>query len=196
MPNYRYRARDAKGELNAGVVDAPDQETANEVLADKGLIIVSLTEIRPPSFLERDLPILGRISVKDTVIFSRQFAVLVGAKVPVVQALRTVAKQTSSVRLRGMVVDVANEVEAGTPLSLAMSGHPKAFSPFFVNMIRSGETTGKLEEVMNYLADQMERDYDLISKIRGAMIYPIFIISGLVVVGFVMMTFVDRKSVV
>ncbi len=118
---------------------------------------------------------------------------LIGAKVPLVQALKTVAHQTQHARFRGIVLDIAGEVENGTPLSAAMGSHLEAFTPFFINMVHSGESSGRLEDVLNYMADQMERDYDLMTKIRGAMTYPIFVIFGLTVVGFIMMVYVVPK---
>ncbi len=193
MPRYDYRARDAAGNALQGAVEADTLDIATDTLKDKGLFVLSIEEHQEKVLFEKELPFFNSIPIKDIVIFSRQFSVLMGAKVPIVQALKTVAKQTQNRKLNGIVADVANEVESGTSLSMAMAKHPKAFSAFFVNMIRSGETTGRLEDVMNYLADQMERDYDLMTQIKGAMIYPIFIIIGLVIVGFVMMTFVVPK---
>lgn len=193
MPRYDYRARDAAGNALQGAVEADTLEIATDTLKDKGLFVLSIEEHQEKVLFERELPFFNTIPIKDIVIFSRQFSVLMGAKVPIVQALKTVAKQTQNKKLHRIVADVANEVESGTSLSMAMAKHPKAFSAFFVNMIRSGETTGRLEDVMNYLADQMERDYDLMTQIKGAMIYPIFIMVGLVIVGFVMMTFVVPK---
>lgn len=192
MPKFEYRGRDKAGQPTEGVIEAATLDIAKETLTDMGLFIMSISE-RQESALAWEIPFFNKIPIKDLVIFSRQFAVLMGSKVPVVQALRTVVKQTQNQRMKKVMIDVANEVESGTPLSLAMANHPAAFSSFFINMIRSGETTGRLEEVMNYLADQMERDFDLMTKIRGAMIYPIFVIFGLVVVGFVMMVFVIPK---
>lgn len=193
MPRYDYRARDAAGQTIQGDIEADTLEIANDTLKDKGYFVLSIDEHREKVLFEKELPFFNNIPIKEIVIFSRQFAVLMGAKVPIVQALKTMAKQTQNKRLQRVILDVAGEVESGTSLSMAMAEHPKAFTAFFVNMIRSGETTGRLEEVMNYLADQMERDFDLMSKIKGAMIYPIFIMIGLVVVGFVMMVFVVPK---
>lgn len=193
MPRYDYRARDAAGNALQGAIEADTLDIATDTLKDKGLFVLSIEVHEEKVLFEKELPFFNTIPIKDIVIFSRQFSVLMGAKVPIVQALKTVAKQTQNQKLHRIVADVANEVESGTSLSMAMAKHPKAFSSFFVNMIRSGETTGRLEDVMNYLADQMERDYDLMTQIKGAMIYPIFIIIGLVIVGFVMMTFVVPK---
>jgi len=193
MPRFEYRAQDAQGNTVAGIIETSTTELATETLQDKGLTILSIQAAAKKSILQLDLPFIGQVTIRDLVIFSRQFAVLMGAKVPVVSSIKTVAKQTKNQKLQNMLVDIADEVESGTALSMAMAKYPKAFSNFFVNMIRSGERTGRLEEVMNYLADQMERDFDLMTKIKGAMIYPIFVIFGLVIVGFVMMAFVVPK---
>jgi type IV pilus assembly protein PilC len=193
MPRYDYRARDASGNAFQGAVEADNLEIATDTLKDKGYFVLSIEEHQEKVLFERELPFFNKIPIKDIVVFSRQFAVLMGAKVPIVQAIKTMGRQTQNPKLRNVLLDVGNEVESGTSLSMAMAKHPKAFTQFFVNMIRSGETTGRLEEVMNYLADQMERDFDLMSQIKGAMIYPIFIIIGLVIVGFVMMVFVVPK---
>jgi type II secretory pathway component PulF len=190
---YDYTARDAQGNPVSGLVEADTAEAATDALKDKGYFVLSLDLHKVNAIFEFDLSAWTKVGVKDMVIFSRQFSVLMGAKVPVVQALKTAARQTQQKRFQQIVSDIAAEVESGTALSVAMSEHPQAFSPFFVNMVRSGETTGKLEDVMNYLADQMERDFDMMAKIKGAMVYPIFIMSALVVVGIVMMTYVVPK---
>lgn len=193
MPRYDYRARDQEGNALTGVVEAGTEEAAREALQDKGYFVISIEEQAGRSVLEFELPFFNKIPLKELVIFSRQFAVLMGAKVPLVKALSTVADQTKHPKLQKMLADISREVESGTSLSVAMGKHEEAFSSFFVNMIRSGETTGRLEDVMNYLADQMERDYDMNAKIKGAMIYPSVVIFGLVIVGFIMMTFVIPK---
>lgn len=193
MPRYDYSARDKDGRPTEGVVEAATEEIARDTLKDRGLFVVSLEKRAAKGVLEIDLPFFNKIPVKDLVVFSRQFAVLMGSKVPLVRALKTVSEQTKNPRFQKMLMEMAVDVESGTALSVAMAAYPTAFSQFFVNMVRSGETTGRLEEVMEYLADQMERDYDLESKIRGAMIYPAFVIFGLVVVGFIMMAFVVPK---
>jgi len=117
-------------------------------------------------------------------------SVIVSATIPLVQGLRILVNQTESPVLKTVISEVADDVEGGAKLSAALARHPNVFDGFFVNIIKSGETSGKLDEVLNYLADQKEKDYDLMSKIRGAMIYPIFIVGGLVVVGGLMMIFV------
>jgi type IV pilus assembly protein PilC len=115
------------------------------------------------------------------------------ATVPIVQALRILSKQTTNVIFVEKINEMADNVDGGMKLSSAMSKHKKVFSNFFVSMVKSGETSGKLDEVLLYLADQMEKDYDLVSRIKGAMIYPCFIIVGMLIVGFLMMVFVVPK---
>lgn len=175
-----------------GSVDAPSENVASSILVDRGLIILSLEEKRERG-LKLSFNFLNRIKTKDVVIFSRQLAVMASASVPIVQALKILINQTANPRLKVVISEVADEVDGGAKLSKAMGKYRDIFSDFYIAMIRSGETSGKLDEVLNYLADQQEKDYDLTSKIKGAMIYPIFILSGLVVVGIVMMVFVVPK---
>jgi type IV pilus assembly protein PilC len=196
MPRFKYRANDQMGQTKVGFVEADNLEIATDTLKDKDLTVVSIEQEAGGGLLAFEIPFFNKIPIKDIVIFSRQFSVLMGAKMPIVTSLKTMIRQTQNKRLQKMIVSIADEVESGTSLSMAMAKYPDAFSNFFVNMIRSGETTGRLEDVMNYLADQMEKDYDLMSKIKGAMTYPIFIIIGLVIVGFIMLTFVVPKLTV
>jgi len=113
--------------------------------------------------------------------------------VPVVQSLRILSQQTTNPIFISKITEMADDVDGGMRLSDAMAKHKKIFSHFFVAMVKSGETSGKLDEILQYLADQMEKDYDLISKVKSAMIYPTFIVGGMIVVGFLMMTFVVPK---
>lgn len=187
MPLFHYHARDKDNKIRSGVIEAPTEDAASGILRDRGFEVMEMEERKKQSFA---WAFLERISVKDFVVFARQLAVLIGAKVPVVRALQTAARQTTHRRFGAILGDVADDVESGTPFSLALSRFPRVFDDFFVNMVKSGETSGRLDEVLNYLADQKEKDYDLMSKIRGAMIYPTFIVVGMFLVGIAMMVFV------
>lgn len=189
MPTYKYRARTVDGQLQAGLVDAPSMQDASDALSDRGydvLILEPLSRTRQ----KRSMSTFSRIKAKDIVVLSRTLSVMISASVPLVDALRNISSQTVNPALREVLSDITSEVEAGTRLSDALEKHPKVFTGFFVNMIRSGETSGQLQGVLEYLADQQEKDYDLTSRIRGAFIYPGFILGALFVVGFLMMTFV------
>lgn len=191
---FDYRARDKTGRITRGVVEAEEEAVALDILKDQGLSVLSL-EVRKGGLLKilKGIRIFARVSTRDLVIFSRQLSVMISAEVPIVQALRVLIRQTVNPTLKKIVTDLADEVEGGSKLSSAFSRHPKVFNDFFINIIRSGETTGKLDEVLEYLATQQEKDYDLMSKIKGAMIYPVFILTALVAVGIVMMIFVIPK---
>ena len=186
MPAFRYRAKDARGQLVSGKVEAPTLQIAEQALDERHLDIVVLEEVAK----RFTIPLKARVSARDIVIFSRQLATLTGANVTLVHALRTLVGQTANRELKRILTAVADDVEAGTRLSLALSRHAHIFDTFFVNMVKSGETAGRLSEVLNYLADQTEKEYDLVSKVRGAMMYPAFIIFGMVIVSIVLLVFV------
>jgi len=186
VSDFSYKARTTDNATVTGLVQAASEELAAESLRERGLTIIYLREISTNA-LGKSLEFFQRISVRDTVVFSRQLAVLVSANVPLVQSLRILITQTPNKHLKVVVSEIADEVEGGTKLSVALAKHRRVFDPFYVNIIRSGETSGKLDEVLEYLASQLEKDYDLTSRIRGAMIYPVFILGGLVVVGILML---------
>ncbi len=191
---FNYKARKPSGQIFQGIVEASDENTAADILVDRGLSVISIETVSKIEYdSEKGFKISflkGKVKKKEVVIFARQLAVMINANVPVVQSLRIIVQQTEKEYFKEVIADVADEVESGVKLSSSLSKYPKIFSDFFASMIKSGETSGKLDEVLEYLADQEEKDYDLTSKIKGAMIYPIFIVSGLVIVGIAMMIFV------
>lgn len=137
--------------------------------------------------------LLKHVSKKDLVIFARQLATMSESNVPVVKSLRILVRQTAHPTFKSIVTHVADDVDSGAKLSVAMSKFPKVFDHFFVYMIRAGETTGRLDQALNYLADQKEKDYELGGKIISALIYPALILSGLVTVFVLMMVKVIPK---
>lgn len=195
MPIFSYKVKDSRGNEIDGAVDAENEAQANDVLRERGYQVLSVSRREAPSLGSRQftLGFLQRITPRDLVIFSRQLSVMIGASVSIVRALRTGARQTPNQKFQRILLDIANEVEGGVRLSDAFGKHPEVFGTFYVNLIRSGETTGKLDEVLQYLADQQEKDYDLRQRVKGAMTYPIFVLMMLFVVGTVMMVFVVPK---
>lgn len=174
-----------------GSFEAVSKEFAEETLKDKGLVIIELRELAPSKLIGLD--ILNRIKGKDLVIFSRQFAIMISANMAIVQSLKIIVDQTANLKLKSIILAVATKIDGGAKLSDSLADWPNVFSNFYVSVVRSGETSGKLDEILNYLADEMEKDYDMMSKIKGAMIYPIFVMSGLIVVGVIMMVYVVPK---
>src|SRR3989344_1585232 len=194
MAIFTYRAANAStGKTVDGIVEAPSAEAAATLLSDKDLVVISITETRTVNAsdaLSKGGLFKKRIKVRDVVIFTRQLSVLSSANLPLVQALKILVNQLAIPSLQMIVAEIAGDVGGGMKLSSALARHPTIFSDFYVNIVRSGETSGKLDEILNYLADQLEKDYDLNSKIKGAMIYPAFILGGLFVVATLMMAFV------
>ncbi len=193
MPVYDYKAKDAEGATITGAVEAPNDVVAQDTLKERNMIVVSLSERKRGTLFQSSLGFFNRVPRKDVVLFARQLAVMISATVPIVQALRILVKQTTNITFKIIISEIADEVDGGAKLSASLARYPQAFSDFFIHMVRSGETTGKLDETLNYLADQQEKDYDLQSKIQGAMIYPAFILGAMVVIGVLMMIFVIPK---
>lgn len=190
MTVFKYSARDKKGGLVTGQVDAVSETRAGEILEQHGLLPVSFQESSQTGTLESFLLRFARISGKDMVIFFRQLSTLVNAQVRIVSALRILTRQVGSKKFRDLIQSVADEVEAGKSLSDALAMYPTIFPELYSSLIRAGEASGTLDKALLYLADQIEKDYDLKSKIWGAMIYPAFIITTLLIVGTLMMIFV------
>ena len=161
---FDYQARTADGEVQTGVVEASSQEAALSLLQSYGLFITSLEgEVEAP-FYSKKIEIFQKISGKDIVAFFRQLAILFKSSVPVVESLQTIASQTKKQSFREKIMLMAEKVEGGTSFSQALALFPQIFSPFSVGVIKSGETAGKLTEVLSYLADHTERDYNFHSK--------------------------------
>ena len=189
---FKYKAFNQNKEIINGLVEAAGDEAAAEILREKNLSVISIEEESKGNVIG-GLSFLDRIKIKDIVIFSRQFSVMISANVTMIQALKILVEQTENPKLKIIISEIADEVDAGARLSEVLAKRPKVFSNFYVNVIRAGETSGRLDESLSYLADEMEKDYDMMSKIKGAMIYPAFVFSGLLAVGIVMMVFVVPK---
>ena len=187
---FNYQTRTKKGEVRAGVIEASSREAAISLLQKYGLYVTVLEEAREEPFYARRLKIFEKVSQKDIVLFSRQLSIMFASKVTLVESLRTLANQTKAPDFREKILKISEEVEGGTTLSGALSKYPKIFSPFYIAMVRAGEASGKLSESLSYLADHLERDYHLLSRIRGAMMYPALIVSVVLIVLALMMFFV------
>lgn len=192
MAIYDYRAKNVSGQTVEGAVVGPSEAVAYDTLREKQLTIVTLRErAKSAKFFNADM--FSRVSVKEQVIFARQLSVMISANVPIVRALRILVRQTKNVHFKMILSDILDEVDGGAKLSAALARYPSVFNMFFVSMIRSGETTGKLDDVLVYLADQREKDYNITSRVRGAFIYPAVVLFAVVAVGVVMVVFVLPK---
>ena len=187
---FNYQARTPTGEVQSGTVEASSKEAAVSLLQRHGLYITFLEEVAAPPVYAKRIKIFERIAAKDIVMFSRQLAIMFKTKVPLVEALETLAAQTKNPDLKEKIFKLAEEVEAGTSLSKAFSRYPKIFSPFFIAMVRAGEASGKLSEALSYLAEHLEREYHLSSKLKGAMIYPAMVLLVAIIVLALMMFYI------
>lgn len=195
MTKFQYTAITREGKRETDIIDLPSLESAISILQNQRLVIIEIKPLQETGFaldnLVNNLTVFfSRIKNEDIVIFTKQMAVLIQAKVPLVQSLRVMAKQTDNKNFSNIINAVANDVDAGTVFSRALSKFPKVFSGFFIQMIRSGEVSGRLEETLNYLSNYINKQYLLNSKARGAMIYPAFIIGAFILVGALMLIFV------
>ena len=186
---FSYQARDTEGRLKTGTVEAGSEAQAFEVLQQHGLIVIKIIPVSQVSILER-VKIFDRVSPKEIVLFSRQLATLINAKVPIVQALSILKLQVTSTKLQATIGEIAQHVESGESLSSALARYPKIFSNLYINLTRAGELSGTMDESLAYLANQLEKDYDLRSKVIGSLSYPIFILSALLIVGVLMFLYV------
>ncbi|HSW75138.1 MAG TPA: type II secretion system F family protein [Candidatus Saccharimonadales bacterium] len=175
MLSYKYTARDPNtGAAVKANVEAESEQAAARLIRKEGLvpIDIQLAEQGSKGLLAR----LNRVRIKDKVLFSRQLSTLINAGLPLVQSLRSVADQTASKPLKVVLSKIIADVEAGSTLAASMSKHPDVFNNIYISMIAAGEASGTLDKSLERLAIQQEKDADLISKIRGAMTYPVIVL--------------------
>ncbi len=177
---YTYQARTKEGRIESGNVEASSKDAAAALLQKYNIYVTSLKEGKAPFAIK--IKFLERASKKDLTIFSRQLAVMLDSRVPVIQSLTSLAAQISKEELREEILKISQMVEEGNPLSEAFAAYPDTFSVFYVNLIKSGEASGKISEALYYLSDHLEREADIESQLKSAMIYPIFVICVLLVV--------------
>jgi len=187
---FSYQARTKSGDVQTGVVEAFSKEIALSLLQKHGLFVTSLEEITTGPFYIRKIKLFQGISRKDKAIFSRQLSIMFKSKVPLTEALRVMITQTENPNFQEKILKIAEDVEGGASLSKAFSRFPETFSPFFIGIIKSGETAGKLSESLEYLADHLERESEFQSRVQGAMIYPIMVITVMLGVVLLMVFFV------
>lgn len=196
MLSFRYTARDpATGQYVKAEVQAENESAASKLIRKEGLVPIDITlaDKAATGFLAKQL---NKIKTKDKVLFSRQLSTLINAGLPLVQSLRNVNDQTTSKPFKVIINKVIADVEAGATLSTAMSKHPEAFNHIYISLIAAGEASGTLDKALERLAIQQEKDADLISKVRGAMVYPIIVILVMVlVVGFMIVKVLPQVQV-
>ena len=187
---YNYQVRTKKGEVQTGIVEASSREAAIVLLRKYGLYVTILEEATALPIYAKRLKLFEGITRQDIVLFSRQLSIMFKSKVPLVESLNVLSGQTRNLDLKERILDLSEEVEGGTSFSGALSRHPEIFSSFYISMVKAGEVSGTLSESLEYLADHLEREYHLTSKIRGALLYPALIVVVVLLVITMMIFFV------
>jgi len=179
MLTYSYEAKNSKtGKIVKGQVQADNEQSATKLVTSQGLTPLTVRAEKS----EGGFRLGRRIKIKDKVLFSRQLSTLINAGLPLVQSLRNVGSQTTNKQFVLIINEVIADVEAGTAFSVALGKHPKVFNRVYVSLIEAGEASGTLDKALERLANQQEKDADIISKVRGAMIYPLIVLLVMVAV--------------
>ncbi len=191
MKRFRYKAKDNKGALVTGIVEASDSSVAAKLVRSQGLIVISIKPMReiPFNFIKN---IQNKVSPGDLVTFTRQLATMVNAGLPLTESLLILRSQSVG-SVQQVVSKVLADVEEGESLSTAFSKHPKVFSPTYIALIKSGEVGGVLDEVLTRLSDDMEKIQEFKGKVKSALIYPVIIFFGMIAVALIMVIFVIPK---
>jgi type II secretory pathway component PulF len=191
---FNYQALDDKGQENAGSIEAINVDVAITSLQRRGLVISSIKSAEESgSLLGKKLTFFGGVSNKEIVILSRQMATLFEAQVSALRVFRLLAAESENANLQQKLSDIADEIQGGSTISKALAKHPKVFTTFYVNMVKSGEESGKLDQIFVYLADYLDRNYAVTSKAKNALIYPAFVIFTFLAVMTLMLTLVIPK---
>ena len=186
--NFLYEAKNATGKHITGTIDAPSEEQAILSLQQKNLYVLHL-DVADTSILKKDLfSYFNRPSKKNLVIFTRQLATLMDADVPLLEGLTILARQAEQESFRRVILTVTASIQGGASLSVALGEHDHVFERFYTSLVHVGEVSGKMHETLLYLADYLERNGALTAKIRGAIFYPTFVLTAMVIVAVIMMT--------
>jgi type IV pilus assembly protein PilC len=189
---FNYKGINKSGEEKQGTVEAVNIDAAINTLQNRGFTLSSIIPIEERKSIDY-LSFLHQASMKDVVILSRQMATLFQSKVPALRVFKLLASETENAALREALDEIANDLQAGSSISKALSRHPKIFSEFYVNMVKAGEESGRLDEIFGYLADYLDRTYEITSKAKGAFVYPIFVIVVFIGVISLMLTVIIPK---
>ncbi len=202
MMTFEYYVKDQTGKDQTGVQEAADVTSLVASLRSQGLIIIRITEVKASKVFGvqqgpgKKAGKSGNVKLDDLVVFSRQMATLVGAGIPLIQSLDILAEQVDKDKFKTILRDMHHEVQGGKSFSESMLKHQKVFSPLFIHMVRAGETSGNLEEILDRVASYFEKSSALQKKVKSALMYPISVTAIAFLITFGMLTFVIPKFAV
>lgn len=191
MPTFGYIAKNSKGEVKSGDIEGKDKRSVVEALRTEGFFVTAITE-KGKEEKDRKLPMFSGVSLKDKMMFARHLGVMLSSGLSLPKALEVISNQSRSRRFKRILEQVCNDVKMGNGLADSLMRH-SVFDELSVNMIRVGEVGGNLVEVLGLLANQLEKEHALLSRVRGAMYYPAVIVLVMVGVGIAMMMYVVPK---
>lgn len=192
MLTFEYTARDTTtNKVINSTVQAESERAAAKLLMAQGIVPLQITEqTKKTSLLSR---LSNRVTTKDRVIFTRQLATLINAGLPLTQSLRTLSEQSQNKRLVSIINGIISDVEGGSALAAAFSKYPDVFNDVYIALIAAGEASGTLDQALERIADQQEKDSELLGKVRGAMVYPAIVMAViLAVIGFMLFTIIPQ----
>ena len=190
MSLFTYKAVDQQGAQRQGTIDAVNIDVAITALQRRGLVISSIEPEKDKVSPWMRISLFDRITNADIVMVSRQITTLFEAQVSALRAFKLLASEARTPKLAEKLSAIANDIQSGSSISAALGRHPDVFTSFYVNMVRAGEEAGKLDETFAFLADYLDRNYEITQKARNALIYPAFVTTTFLVVMTLMMTLV------
>src|SRR3954471_4015801 len=202
MPTYKYEAMDTSGGEVKDSVDATNEEEAQQKIRQMGYFVTKITEVagkkgkgkkRAGKRKKGQVFTIGSVSSKKLCTFTRQFSTLQDAGLPVLRSLKILEGQMRPGVLKNALIDIVDDVESGSTLSEAFGKHPKCFDRLYVNMVKAGEAGGALEVILKRLAEFKEKSQRLAGRVKGAMIYPMVVISVAVLILAFIMIFIIPK---
>lgn len=191
MAKFNYKAKDIQGNDRSGVVETIDVHQAAKLLSRRGLIVISVKEIKEGSGIFKRLN--NKVSFNEVVIATRQLATMVEAGLVLSEALEILRDQQKNKYMQEVFDDISRDIRAGLDLSSALHKHPDVFSDLFSNLVKAGESSGKLDIVLTQMADNLEKTREFKGKVKGALIYPVIIVSAMFIVMTIMILFVIPK---
>lgn len=189
MAIFVYKGKDKQGIERSGEIESPDPRTAAAILRKRGLIVVSV-KLREVPFGSGIENFFNRVSFSDQVRFTRQLATMIGAGLVLSEALDILEEQEENIKFKKALGEISDGVKGGMTLAQSFSRHQEIFPPIYVNLVRSGEASGKLDQVLLKMADNLEKEREFRARIKGALIYPVVVIIMMVAVIILMITFV------
>ena len=191
---FTYTCKNKDGQLVQGEIEAPNEAAATKALQTQDLFVLELSSGGgglPGATKEIKIPFISnRVSLKDKIIFTQQLAMMIKAGLPLIDSFKALEEQTENKYFSKIIAAITIDVKGGKSLSDSFNKYPKIFPPLYISIARSGEKSGKLDEVLGKLAEQLQKDYDLITKIKAAITYPIVVVVALVAIVIIMLIFV------